>query len=324
MWSAAPKARRQAATAPDGLPARLRRLEIIGHRGCRGLRPENTIVGFAHALTLGVDRLELDVGLSADGVVTVSHDPVLNSDLTRDKNGTWLAGRGALIRNLSFDALQAFDVGRIRPGTRYAAAFPAQTGCEGARIPSLSAVLGTFPEARLLIELKTFPPHPDWTASPTELAAAVLAALDAADATERTTVQSFDWRALRFLRAIRPVLALGWLTSRETSRSARLWWDGPSPADFGRSVPRTVAAEGGPIWAAEHHELSRARIQEAHELGLRVLAWTVNEPARICALMDWRIDGVITDRPDLAMAVITERGPTAPARDEARPFTSQQ
>ena len=266
-----------------------------------------------------MDAVELDVGLTSDGVVAVTHDPALNPDITRDASGVWLS-EGPLVRSQSFAALQAFDVGRIRPGTAYAAAFADQAACDGSRIPSLAVMLRLFPAMQVNIEIKTFPPHPQWTATPQAMVRAVLAVLDEAGASGRTVVQSFDWRVLRHLQDMRPALQLAWLTSRATERSARVWWDGASPADFGGSVSRAVAAEGGRLWAAEHEELCPAHIAEAHELGLRVIAWTVNTPARMRELAEWGIDGLITDRPDLARAVWAQRGlPLPPPCAEALP-----
>jgi glycerophosphoryl diester phosphodiesterase len=286
-------------------------LELIGHRGCRGLSPENTIEGFARAAAIGVDAVELDVGLTSDGVVVAVHDPALNPSVTRAASGAWLSAKGPLVRSQSFTALQAFDVGRIRPKTAYAAAFPDQVACDGARIPSLAAVLRSFPALPVTIEIKTFPPHPGWTATPEALAEAVTAVLDETIASARSVIQSFDWRVLRHLRTTRPALRLGWLTSRATERFARLWWDGASAADFGGSVPRAVAAEGGRLWVAEDAELNPADLTEAHELGLHVIAWTVNAPARMRELADWGVDGLITDRPDLARTVWAPRAAQA-------------
>lgn len=285
-------------------------VELHGHRGCRGLSPENTIEGFTHSLSIGVDALELDVRLTADGVVVVTHDPALNPDITRDANGEWLAAPGGLIRALPYAALRAFDVGRICPGTAYAEAFPEQLPCDGARIPTLGEVLRLGPEVKLTIEIKSSPRLTGWTA--TQLAEAVLLDLDRAAATGRVVVQSFDWRVLRYLREARTDLSLAWLTSRATAASARVRSSGV--AGFGGALPRAVAAEGGRTWAAEHDQLSAARVAEAHKLGLRVLAWTVNLPARMRQLLDWGVDGLITDRPDLARPVLAENGLALPPR----------
>lgn len=277
---------------------------IIGHRGARGLFPENTLEGFAATLALGIDAIELDVALTADGVVVVTHDPALNPNLTRDANGAWLEAPTPLLRSLRAADLSAYDVGRLRPGTEYSALYPDQSPHDGACIPSLDAVLRLDRSAQFVIELKTFPGEPERSASGAELADAVLAVADAADATSRVTVEGFDWRGPRHLRRVRPDARLAWLTRAETVRDAAIWWGGPLPADFGGSVPRAVAAEGGPVWAPDHNDLTEALVHEAHALGLQVVPWTVNDPADMRRLIGWGVDGLVTDRPDRAQAVV--------------------
>ncbi|MGA9867242.1 MAG: glycerophosphodiester phosphodiesterase family protein [Acetobacteraceae bacterium] len=255
-------------------------IEIWGHRGARGLFPENTVQGIRAALALGIAGVEIDVALTADAIAVLSHDPELPTD-----DGVTLISR-----------LRADEVARLPGGTT---------------IPRLDAVLAIG--GRCLIELKTYPDRPTDTASPATMAETVAAAVDRARAGARVRIESFDWRGPRHLRRTRPDLPLAWLTRAETERDARLWWDGPTPADFGGSVPRAVAAEGsggtgGTTWAPEHVTLTRARVEEARALGLRVLAWTVNEAADIRRMMSWGVDGVITDRPDIALAMVT-RGP---------------
>src|SRR5438874_13628725 len=96
---------------------------IIGHRGARGLYPENTLDGFSRAMGLGVEAVELDVAISADGVPVVTHDLRLNPDIVRDANGGWLDPPTPCVRDLSFEQLRAYDVGRLRPGSAYALYF---------------------------------------------------------------------------------------------------------------------------------------------------------------------------------------------------------
>ncbi|MDE2581487.1 MAG: glycerophosphodiester phosphodiesterase [Rhodospirillales bacterium] len=293
---------------------------LIGHRGARGLFPENTLEGFAAAAALGIDGIELDVALTADGVPVLSHDPALNPALTRGPDGGWIAAPGPLIRTLTAASLAAYDVGRLRPGSALAATFPDQCPIDGARIPHLAAALAApgdaVPEFAFIVELKTMPDHPDWTAPAAALAEAALAAAAAAGALARVTFESFDWRGPRHLRHLRPDLRLAWLTCPQTVAAAALWWDGPRPEDFGGSVPRAVAAEGGAVWAPEHADLSAAEIAEAHALGLAVYAWTVNRPEDMARLIGWGIDGLITDRPDHARRVMAELGlPLPPAGD---------
>ncbi|HSU05629.1 MAG TPA: glycerophosphodiester phosphodiesterase family protein [Acetobacteraceae bacterium] len=276
---------------------------LIGHRGARGLFPENTIEGIAAALMLGVDGVEFDVAITADGVPVLSHDPGLNPDLVRGSDGAWLTAQGPLIRSLTVAQLAAYDFGRARPGGAVALANPQQQPRDGARIPALAQVLGQI-DTHFIIEMKTLPDHPDWTVPAAEMAERVAAVVDRRGAAARVTIESFDWRGPRHLRRTRPDLRFAWLTRAETTAAAKLWWDGPVPADFGDSVPRAVAAEGGPVWAPEHVDLTPDLVTEAHELGLLVLPWTVNRADDMARLIGWGVDGLISDRPDIGRSVI--------------------
>ena len=98
-------------------------LDLQGHRGARGLLPENTLPSFQRALELGVTTLELDIAITKDGVLVIHHDPTLNPDITRDASGRFLEQRGPAINSLTWAQLQTYDVGRIKPGTDYARQF---------------------------------------------------------------------------------------------------------------------------------------------------------------------------------------------------------
>jgi glycerophosphoryl diester phosphodiesterase len=290
----------------------IRCFDLQGHRGARGLFPENTLEGFRATLAVGVNTFELDVGMTADGVAVVHHDLVLNPDVARAPDGLWLAPPVPLLRDLKFSALNRFDVGRLRPGSRYASDFPDQVSLDGAKIPRLADVLRIDPTVHFNLELKTDPNFPDKSPDPSTLADTVMAEVDAAGVLSRITVEAFDWRCLHHLRRTRPDVGLAWLTSPETIRDAALWWDGPRLEDFGGSVPRVVAAEGGPIWAPAHADLTEGLIREAHDLSLRVVPWTVNQPAAMRRLIQWGADGLITDRPDLANLVLRQAGLSVP------------
>jgi glycerophosphoryl diester phosphodiesterase len=284
-----------------------RQVEIVGHRGARGLFPENSVEGFRECLAMGLRWFELDVGLTSDGVVVVSHDLALNPVITRDAAGKWLNGRGPLLHHLTFDRLQSYDVGRIRAATQYRLLHRLQRGRDGVRIPTLEEVLRLSSEAHFIIELKTDPHHPDWTAAPAEMADAVLAVVDRNGASGRVVIESFDWRGPRHVRRVRPELPTAWLTRDETVRDAALWWDSITAADHANSVVAAVAAQGGQIWAPEWESVTRASVAEAHAFGLRVIPWTVNRRAAMRRMLILGVDGLITDRPDIAVSV-TARG----------------
>jgi glycerophosphoryl diester phosphodiesterase len=287
-----------------------RSIQLIGHRGARGLFPENTLAGFAGALAIGVDAIELDVTMTADGVVVATHDPALNPDQTRGPDGGWLRAPGPLIRSLPAAALGAYDVGRLRPGSAVARRFPDQAPCDGTRIPTLAEVLTMAPGVRFVIELKTFPGAPSRTAPVQAMAEAVLEVVESAGCTDRVIVESLDWRGPRHLHRLRPRLGLALLTDLRRELQARLWHTGPRGA--GRSVPHAVAAEGVAAWGPDHRTLTRARLAEAHQLGLAVIPWTVNRPADLRRLIAWGVDGLVTDRPDLARMALAEAGHPLP------------
>ena len=255
-------------------------MDLQGHRGARGHAPENTLAGFARAVALGVTTLELDVGVTRDGVVVIHHDRQLNPDLARAPDGRWIEAPGPLLRELDFAALQRYDVGRIRPGSEYALRFAHQAPVDGARIPRLAELFAKSFDVRYNIETKLSPEAPHETLPPEPFARAVIAEVRKAGLAARVTIQSFDWRTLKVVEREAPEIATSYLTG---SRN-------PDPA--------AVHAAGGRIWSPDFQTLTPARMKEARRLGLAVVPWTVNEPADIARVLALQPDGIITDYPD--------------------------
>lgn len=295
--------------------------DLQGHRGARGLAPENTIAGFATTLGIGVTTLELDTAITRDGVVVVSHDPALNPMITRGPEGQFLRERGPRIRDLTFDELQRYDVGRLQPGTRYAASYPDQQPVDGARIPKLAEVFALVKKSgnaavRLSVETKIDPRNPENTLPPEDFARRVIAEIRAAGMAARSTVQSFDWRTLQVVQREAPEIGTVYLTARQrwldnVAGDPSPWTAGFRLAEHG-SVPKMVHAAGGRIWSSYFGDMDAAQVQEAKALGLTVLAWTVNAPADIARIMDLGVDGIISDRPDLVRAEMARRGMALP------------
>ncbi|MGJ7491647.1 glycerophosphodiester phosphodiesterase [Variovorax sp. ZT4R33] len=290
--------------------------DIQAHRGGRGLWPENTLQAFDQAITLGVSTLELDVALTADGVVVVSHDMALNPDHTRDATGAWLPATGPLIRSLTFAQLQAYDVGRLRPGSQYAEQFATQTSKDGERIPTLAGVFALVKErrahaVRFNIETKLDPARPDDSASPEAMVRALLAEIDKAGMAERVTIQSFDWRSLVLVGKITPQMPRAYLTTARTLKDSR-WTAGLNAADFG-STPQLVKAVAGTapgpvVWSPAGNTVTAAAVKEAHALGLQVIPWTINTRTDMANLIDLGVDGLISDFPDLLRTEVRLRG----------------
>ena len=264
--------------------------DLQGHRGARGLAPENTLAGFRRALELGVDTLELDVGLTSDGVLVVAHDPEIPGDLAR-RGGAWL-DEPVSVFDSTFAELRQLDVGRLRPGTAYTERWPEQQAVDGERIPALAEVFALSPTVRFNVEAKVDPTRPEATASPEAFANALVAASDEAGAGDRVTVQSFDWRVVA---AIDGRLPTACLTMDKTIDP--VWLAGLDPTGF-ETVPDLVAAMGCGTWSPHHRQVSAESVARAHELGLRVVPWTVNTPERAAELIAMGVDGLITDYPD--------------------------
>lgn len=277
--------------------------DLQGHRGARGLFPENTVGGFVAALELGVDSFEIDIAVTRDGVPVLHHDPALHPDIARGRDGNWLPARGPLIRSLSLAELSDYDVGRLRPGSAYAQTYETQRPQDGARIPTLESVLRA--EARHFnIELKVLPDHPDWTVSAEEMADRVLQVVDRAGAVDRVTIQSFDWRAPRHVRRTRTDVRCGWLTEAKTVQAAALWRGDPRAESSMVAVPEAIAAEGGGTWTPFYADLTPALLDGAHHLGLTVIPWTVNQTEDMSRLIGWGVDGLISDWPDRALKLL--------------------
>ncbi len=299
--------------------------DLQGHRGARGLAPENTLPAFARALSLGVTTLELDIGLSRDGVVVVAHDPALNPDITRGPDGQYLAGPGPAIAALTLSELKRYDLGRIKPGTRYAEQFPDQQPADGARVPTLGEVFDLARRAgneavRFNIETKIHPEKPELTESPEAMTDALIKTVREAGMAARVTIQSFDWRTLRRVQTLAPEIATVYLTIESRSLdNLRRGLAGPSPwtagldiDDHGGSTPKLVKAAGGAVWAPFFRNLTQETLAEAKALGLKVVPWTVNAPEDMARLIELGVDGIITDRPDLLRAAAARRGIALP------------
>src|SRR4051812_15429583 len=116
------------------VPQTVQAFDVQGHRGARGLAPENTLAAFRAALALGVDTIETDLAVTRDNVVVISHNPRLNADVTRDAEGHFLLTEGSRIRDLTLGELQRYDGGRLNPGSDYARQFPRQRASDGERV----------------------------------------------------------------------------------------------------------------------------------------------------------------------------------------------
>ncbi len=296
--------------------------DLEGHRGTRGLAPENTLAAFRKALSIGVSTLETDLAVTRDNVLVLSHEPNLNPALARDENGRFLTENGPDFHTIDLATVRRYDVGRLNPANAYAKGFPEQVAVDGEKVPTLDELVALARNrkgVRLNIETKIYPDGAHSVPDPATFTRLVLDAIDRSGMADRITVQSFDWRTLVEIKRLRPrqptacltIAAPSMNTVQADASGASPWHAGLKWADHG-SVPKLVKAAGCETWSMFWRDLTPALVAEAKALGLVVLPWTVNDPAEMGRLIDLGVDGLISDYPDRLRKVLAAKGIALP------------
>lgn len=268
-----------------------KRIEVQGHRGARSRLPENTLPGFAYALELGVDVLEMDLAVTKDRQLVLSHDPHLDAAICLGPGGDKLS-QPVLIHSLTLQELKTYDC-----GTLVNPRFPKQSPRPGTRIPTLDEVFdlvekSPHPNARKVrfnIETKIFPRNPAYTVTPAEFSRLLVEKLKERKMLERSVIQSFDYRTLREARKLEPGVVISALSQ---SRFENLL----------KTARELKAQISSPNWKL----LNRKRVLELQKNGVRVIPWTANERSEWKRLLDLGVDGIITDDPEALLTYLNE------------------
>jgi glycerophosphoryl diester phosphodiesterase len=254
------------------------RIQVHGHRGARAMRPENTIPAFQYAIGIGVDVLELDMAVTKDDVLVVSHDPTLLPKICEGPKP------GIAIHALTLAQLREYDCGKRKNPD-----FPRQQPVPGTRVPALDEVfaLGKGSNVEFNIETKIFIDKPELTPSPEEFVKLVLAEVRKHHLEKRVILQSFDFRTLHVMKKLAPEIRLAAL------------YEG-APKSFVE-----IAAEAGAGIISPHYSLvTKDEVDAAHKAGLEVVPWTANTPADWDKLVDARVDAIISDDPAALIAYL--------------------
>lgn len=319
-------------------------VEVYGHRGARAFAPENSIVAYQTALKIGVDWVDMDIGITKDGEVVVYHDLWINPDFT-SHNGKFLApsnkqfisGMGErreqlikpyLLNNLTFKELQQYDIGILNPDSPYGKYFPNQLAVNNTRIPSLQKVIdyvdgATNKAVMYQIEVKNDPLNPSYTVSSKEFAHKIYAILKQNNLIQRAEIQAFDWNVLYELQRLDKNIKTAYLIgydeidvkdANKFKHSGQLS-GGKLLKDYNNSLPQMIKQLGGSCYEPEDVMLTKEDLDEAHHLGLKVVVWTWPEHSGsafnqvlIDQLIDWGVDGIITDDPARLNAMLAVRG----------------
>jgi glycerophosphoryl diester phosphodiesterase len=312
--------------------------EIHGHRGARALRPENTLPGLACALAIGVDAIEFDVTLTAGGGLILAHDLVVSAQTTLDtapatEGDPDFPYVGKPWTALTLPQIATLDAGGWPPPASFEATFAA---VPGAGVPTLDQVARLVTSLRahavtLATELKT---NPRWPAADVRrLTEAALDTLAAHGLTSQARILAFDWRVLRAAQAADPAVPRVALVDPVTWAPGSAWLAGLDPAGYGPqpdgavpdgAVPDGAVPDGAVGCAAAAHDIEAAWLSPADSMtsadlvaaaqreGLRTAVWTVNDPARMADLVELKVDGIVTDRPDLLRQVLADHGDPLP------------
>jgi len=298
--------------------------QLQGHRGARGLVPENTLAGFIATLDIGVDGIEFDVGMSRDDQIVICHDLRLNPDIFRDECGEWVNAPGAVVNELTLEELRTYDAGRLRPDSAYAARYPEQRQLDGERIPTLSEFVELanqhgYDNFVYNIEVKVEPDHAELSASPERFAELLVAKMHELNIVERSVVQSFWWDLPTAVQAVDSKIATSCLSSeqpwgdnilRHTDEVSA--WTRRNVNDFDGSVGAMAADAGATVWAPYFAEITQESVTHAQAMGLQVITWTVNEISDMKRLMQWGVDGIISDYPNRLREVADSEGQQIP------------
>jgi glycerophosphoryl diester phosphodiesterase len=256
--------------------------EIHGHRGTRGLLPENTLPAFRSALEAGVDYLELDLAVTQDGHLVVSHDPYINTAICLDPKGKRILDP-PLIHSLSLAEIQKYDCGALRNSR-----FPRQKTIRNTPIPTLEEVFklvrdSKHPNAKKVgfnIETKIFPDHPEYTVGPQDFAKKVVDAFEKSGFQDRIILQSFDPRTLAEAKKLNPKITRSLLIENNSQN----WIEEAKKVNAQIVSPRFVL-------------LSANSVTELHRAGFKVVPWTPNQVSEWKPLLEMKVDGIITDYP---------------------------
>lgn len=248
------------------------KISVHGHRGARAMRPENTIPAFEYAIAAGVDVLELDLGVTKDNVVVVSHDqflapPVCSGPVAK-----------AFIRELTLAQVREWDCGKVQNPRQ-----PKQVAVPGTKMPTLDEVFALAPRGtfQFNIETKIYPSLPQLSPPPNEFAALVLAQIRKHKLEKRVILQSFDFRTLHAMKKLAPEIRLSAL------------WEGREDRDFVSLAKEAGATIISPIFP----QVTLEKVAAAHAAGLEVVPWTANRPADWDKLIEAKVDAIITDDP---------------------------
>ena len=280
-------------------------IKIYGHRGARGDLPENTLESFQYLFENNINAYETDILISKDLVPVITHDFRLDPDLTKDSGGDWIKEDDIKIFNLTYEELSKFDISTINKKSKYGRRFADQKSLTNQKIPKLSELLeltskNIVDDLIINLEIKSTPIEENLTPPPDVMVKLIINEVNKSILKDKVIFSSFDWRILREIKNLDPNISRAYLTSEQKGKvyDKSPWMDFmPLYDSDSRELPRLIKTLGGEAWHPRHKDISIDIVKISHEEGLPVSVWTVNEEYDMMRMIDYGVDGIMTDYP---------------------------
>ena len=284
-------------------------IKIYGHRGARGDLPENTLESFKYLFDNAINAYETDILISKDLIPVITHDFRLDPSLTKDMEGNWIKDENVKIFDLTYDEISKFDVGSLNKLTRYGRRFVNQKSLENQKIPKLSELLelsskNVLQNLLINLEIKSTPDEKNLTPDPKDLVQIVLNEINNSNLKDKIIISSFDWRILREVKKQSPEIPRAYLTFQQekgmkikkTIYSKSPWID-HIPLTIVYDLPKIIKELGGSAWHPYYKDINKKAVKDAHDNNLPVNVWTVNDEDDMLKMIEYGVDGIMTDYP---------------------------
>ena len=278
-------------------------IKIYGHRGARGVLPENTLESFKYLFENNIRAYETDILISKDNIPVITHDFKLDPSYTKDVNGNWIEDENIKIIDLTYEEILKYDVGTLNKLSRYGRKFINQKSLDNQKIPKLSDLLklssdNDFDDLLINLEIKSTPIEEGLTPSPEEMVKIVIDEVSRSNLSDKIIYSSFDWRVLREIKERDPKIPRAHLTSGANGKiyDKSPWLDF-TPLHSEVELPKLIKALGGSAWHPNYKDVNKEIIEISRNEGLPVNVWTVNKEQDMLRMIDYGVDGIMTDYP---------------------------
>ena len=284
-------------------------IKIYGHRGARGDLPENTLDSFKYLFENNINSYETDILISKDLIPVITHDFRLDPSLTKDEKGNWITDENIKIFDLTYNEILKYDVSSLNKLTRYGRRFLNQRSLENQKIPKLDELLelsskNLSQDTIINLEIKSTTNEKNLTPSPKEMVQIVLNEIKKSNLQDKIIISSFDWRILREVKNQSPEISRAYLTFQQekglkikkTIYSKSPWID-HIPLTIVYDLPKIIKELGGSAWHPYYKDINKKAVKDAHDYNLPVNVWTVNDEYNMLKMIEYEVDGIMTDYP---------------------------